>query len=209
MAWLETEKSGRFKVCFRYGGRKYKKALKTSDPDDANALVGRLEENLRLLERGRLELPHGANLAVFLLSDGKLSAKPKPARAFTLAELQTLYVGAQAASLERNTLDTVETHLKHLKGTLGRASQSGALPPRTCRPTSTAARKMSAGEESPSALRPSRRKSPPSPPSGPGRSSGSSSPPRSRARAPPTPRPARSPRSRPGRRSSGRCRGAA
>jgi integrase len=127
MAWLETEKSGRFKVCFRYGGRKYKKALKTSDPDDANALVGRLEENLRLLERGRLELPHGANLAVFLLSDGKLSAKPKPARAFTLAELQTLYVGAQAASLERNTLDTVETHLKHLQGTLGARFAVGGL----------------------------------------------------------------------------------
>jgi hypothetical protein len=119
MAWLETEKSGRFKVCFRHGGQKFKKALKTSDPGDANALVGRLEENLRLLERGRLELPHGADLAVFLLPDGKLSAKPKTARVFTLTELQALYVKAQAAFLEQNTLDTVETHLKHLKGILG------------------------------------------------------------------------------------------
>src|SRR5207249_55050 len=69
----------------------------------------------------------GADLAVFLLSDGKLSAKPKPARVFTLTELQALYAGAQAASLEQNTLDTVETHLKHLKGTLGARFAVGGL----------------------------------------------------------------------------------
>lgn len=128
MAWLETEKSGRFKVCFRYGGQRYKKALRTDDPDDAHALLGRLEENLRLLERGRLELPAGADLAVFLLSDGKLSARPRPpSRLLTLAELEALYLAAQRTSLEENTLDTVETHLKHLKRTLGSAFPLRAL----------------------------------------------------------------------------------
>lgn len=70
MAWLE-ERGGRFRVCFRYGGRKYRHELKTGSEQEANALVGRVDENLILLERRKIEAPADGNFALFLLSDGK------------------------------------------------------------------------------------------------------------------------------------------
>ena len=80
MAWLEQHPtSGRFKICFRWGDQKLKKTVKTTSRKDAEALLLRFEENLALLERGRLELPQGADVATFLLSDGKLTSRPGPA----------------------------------------------------------------------------------------------------------------------------------
>ena len=78
MAWLEQHPtSRRFKVCFRWGGRQYKKTVKTTDPEEADAIRVRLEENIALMERGRLEAPPDADLATFLLSDGKLTQRPR------------------------------------------------------------------------------------------------------------------------------------
>ena len=91
MAWLEEHPtSGRFKICFRWGGRKLKKTVKTTSRKDAEALL-RLEENISLLERGRIELPPGADIGTFLLSDGKVAQKPKAETApkpITLGGLQ-------------------------------------------------------------------------------------------------------------------------
>ena len=51
MAWLEEHPtSGHFKICFRWGGRKLKKTVKTTSRKDADAALARFEENLRLLE---------------------------------------------------------------------------------------------------------------------------------------------------------------
>jgi hypothetical protein len=96
MAWLETHpKSGRFKICFRWAGRKLKKTVKTTDRSDAETALARFKENLDLLERGRLELPAGADVGTFLLSDGKLNGQPSAphfARPLTLAELGDAYI---------------------------------------------------------------------------------------------------------------------
>src|SRR2546423_10071620 len=72
MASLEF-RSNRYRLGFRFGGKKYQHPLKTSNQREAEGCLGRLEENLRLLERGRLELPPDADLADFLLSDGKVN----------------------------------------------------------------------------------------------------------------------------------------
>jgi hypothetical protein len=98
MAWLEQHPtSGHFKICFRWDGRKLKKTVKTNNRKVAEASLSRFNENLGLLERGRLELPDGADVGTFLLSDGKLGghpSAPKPPQFQALGEPRTLIVGS-------------------------------------------------------------------------------------------------------------------
>ena len=74
MAWIE-QRGKRFRLAFRYGDEKFSVNLKSADRKDAEGCRVRLEENLRLVERGRLTVPTGADLGLFLLSDGKLERK--------------------------------------------------------------------------------------------------------------------------------------
>ena len=56
-AWLEQKPNGRFHVAFRFAGQKLKKSLRTADSEAAHARLHRLEENIRLVESGRLAIP--------------------------------------------------------------------------------------------------------------------------------------------------------
>lgn len=76
MAWLER-RGKRFRVVFRFQDQRFLAVLKATDAKEAEACRGRVEENLRLVERGRLTVPDGADLGLFLLSDGK---REQPAR---------------------------------------------------------------------------------------------------------------------------------
>ena len=67
MAWLELEVSGQYHVAFRQ--RKFKRSLRTANQSDAEGACVRMEQSLRLVERGRLDLPANADIATFLLSD--------------------------------------------------------------------------------------------------------------------------------------------
>jgi integrase len=118
MASLE-ERSGRFRLIFRHGSRKFQHALETRDRREAEACLARLEENVRLLERGRLVPPPGADLPVFLLSDGKLASRPEVGPVLTLADLFDRYRSTQQGALEDSTLATIGTHMGHLTATLG------------------------------------------------------------------------------------------
>jgi integrase len=127
MASLE-QRGGRFRVVFRFGGRKFQHPLKTDQEGETLSCLGRLEENLRLLERGRLVLPPGADLPTFLLSDGKLAHKPVLAEVFTFQALSDRYLQAHAnGAMEANLLATVAMHLRHLLQTLGGAFAMQAL----------------------------------------------------------------------------------
>ncbi|MEM9352886.1 MAG: site-specific integrase [Planctomycetota bacterium] len=123
MPWLEKTPQGRYHVGFRFGGLKYKKALRTRDERTANARVQRLDENLRLLEGGLLTMPANADVAAFLLSDGKLDGtKPnKPKRKLrTLGKLSTAFLASiPEGALEESTINGMRTHLKHLRRVLG------------------------------------------------------------------------------------------
>lgn len=120
MASLER-RADRFRVVFRYAGRKFQHPLGTGEEREALSCLHRLEENLRLLERGRLELPPDADLALFLLSDGKMSGPPQPAQApLTLEELAKKYAEVHSnGALEANSLETIAMHLRHFRRTLG------------------------------------------------------------------------------------------
>ena len=123
MASLEfDEASGRYRIRFRYGGRPYKRSIKTVDEAEAAGVVARVEETIRLLERGRLEMPADADPAIFIMSDGKQVKKATSERANTLEELLATYQksippGAKAET----TINTEGLHIAHLLGHLKKA----------------------------------------------------------------------------------------
>ena len=121
MAWLELEPSGVYHLAFRYDDQKYKKSLRTKNKNDADARLHRVEENIRLIESGRLTVPDDVDLCGFLLSDGQLNGKPKkqsPIR--TLGQLCEAFLETVAnGSLEENTLAGMRIHTRHLRRILG------------------------------------------------------------------------------------------
>ncbi len=124
MAWLEKHPtSGHFKICFRWAGRKLKKTVKTNDLTKAQDALARFKETLDLVERGRLDLPADADIASFLLSDGKLNGKPSDTampKVLTLQALRDRYIEVHSnGAMEENSLATVCMHLRHITATLG------------------------------------------------------------------------------------------
>ncbi len=123
MAWLEQHPtSGRFKICFRWGSKKRKKSLATNLRNEAEAALHRFQENLDLVERGRLDFPPDADIGTFLLSDGKLTESPKSKAqmaATTFSDLRDGYLEVHAnGALEKSSLATIQMHLRHLEATL-------------------------------------------------------------------------------------------
>ena len=85
-------------------------------------MVARVEETIRLLERGRLHMPADADPGVFIMSDGKQAKKAVSERADTLEELLATYqksipTGAKAET----TICTEGLHIAHLLGHLKKA----------------------------------------------------------------------------------------
>ena len=115
------ERRGRlFRVAFRLGENKFHVSLKTIDAKEAEACLVRVEENLRLVERGRLEIPVDADVGIFLLSDGKLKKPPEFQKSPTLGGLFDLYRETFTRGVkESNTEKTERVHLKHLERILG------------------------------------------------------------------------------------------
>jgi hypothetical protein len=123
MPWLEQRPNGQDHVSFRFRGRKLKKSLRTKDVRTAEARLHQLEENIRLLEKGRIELPDDADIVEFLLSDGKLDGKRRANH-----NLRTLRQFAEAfmdsipeGSLKVSTLKGMRIHLDHLYRGIGRS----------------------------------------------------------------------------------------
>ncbi len=105
---------------FRYNGKTYHQTLKTESEREANALLGHVEENLILLERGKLAPPPDGNLGLFLLTDGKITDKPKVAESVTLSTFFRRYRAEfTAGAKEKSTLYTETIHLGHLERIIG------------------------------------------------------------------------------------------
>jgi integrase len=155
MASLER-RGNKFRLVFRYAGRKFQHPLRTGSEREATACLERVEENIRLLERGRLALPPDADLPTFLLSDGKLNGPPVPRARLTLADFRDRYLDAHSqGSLEAKTLQTLRTHFAHLvvsftqgfdvqalslndlQGHVNRRAKCGGIYKRTLSPVTT------------------------------------------------------------------------
>ncbi|QDT12915.1 hypothetical protein K239x_49280 [Planctomycetes bacterium K23_9] len=120
MAWLQTDPSGNFHISFRFAGRKFKRSLRTKNDSEASARLHRLEENIRLVESGRLELPDTADAPVFLLSDGKLESRRATTERVQLSVLfQRYFDGIPDDALEVTTIKGMKTHQSHLERLIG------------------------------------------------------------------------------------------
>jgi integrase len=128
MAWLDRDPSGYFHIAFRLGDRKFKRSLKVKDQVQAAAACARLEENLRFVEAGRLEIPTGGDVVTFLLSDGKLNGKPVVPQVIGLHDLFVAYErSVPIASLEPETIRIARIHMNHLERHLGKRFPIGTL----------------------------------------------------------------------------------
>ena len=121
MAWLEQKPSGNFHIGFRYRGQRFKKSLKTTSQKAAHARLIRLEENIGLVESGRLVIPDDADLVLFLLSDGQVNGKPKRRSSIrTLNHLCDAFIASlPEGSLEESTVAGMNVHIRHLKRIMG------------------------------------------------------------------------------------------
>ncbi|WP_406694629.1 hypothetical protein V5E97_26550 [Singulisphaera sp. Ch08] len=88
MAWV-GRRGRQFLIKFHHGQTSDLMALGTTDEVEAEQDLSRCRENLRLLERGRLTVPEGAELGRFLRSDGRLKNQP----AFVAAVFARLRIG--------------------------------------------------------------------------------------------------------------------
>ncbi len=124
MAWIEFKKGktkGAWRISFRLGNRRFNRSLKTDDRQEAETRQARLEENIRFVENGRLQIPDGADVAAFLLSDGKLTQKVKPKASLSLAEVfRQFFDSIPDQSLEASTLGGMQLHRRHLQRLIGK-----------------------------------------------------------------------------------------
>lgn len=127
MASLENQK-GRWRIVFRHDGTKFQKALDTEDEGEAIALKARLEENLKLLKRGRLRYEPGDDLVTLLLSDGKLNGEVKVEKRTTLGDFFKRYKTERPPNKEKNTVYTEDIHIEHLLRHLGARTAIAELP---------------------------------------------------------------------------------
>ena len=120
MAWL-TKRGKVFHLGFRYSGRIFRTSLGTTNQRIANAAVSRVDENIRLVETGRLAIPTDTReLATYLLSDGKLREKPVLPNVVSLSEVFDAYrIAMSDGSMETNSLATIKIHANHLQRILG------------------------------------------------------------------------------------------
>jgi len=65
MAWIQADPSGNYHISLRFGGRKYKRSLKTKHQKQAQHKQLRLEDTIALIESGRIELPQNCDLSTF------------------------------------------------------------------------------------------------------------------------------------------------
>jgi integrase len=114
MAWLEQKKSGTFHLIFRLGDEKFRRSLKTKCSREASARHLRVEENLRLVDAGRLQIPDNADLVTFLLSDGKLNQQARAPKRTRIGKLYQQYIdNLPEDSMEDNSLYTASIHMQH------------------------------------------------------------------------------------------------
>lgn len=121
MASIKADKaSGNFRIHFRCQGRQFQRSLKTTSVREARGALGRVEETIRLIERGRLTIPDSADPAEFILSDGRISEPVSKAKKIRFGELVTAYqTSLPKGAKEQTTLDSEELHFQHLKKHLG------------------------------------------------------------------------------------------
>jgi len=120
MATLE-KRSGKYRVIFYFGLQRFARSLKTNSHREALGSLARLDDNLRRVELGLLTPPDNVDLASFLLSDGRVEAKPSAPAIRTLRQLFDNYFDAiPGGAMEESTRRGMRIHIQHLYRILGK-----------------------------------------------------------------------------------------
>ena len=120
MASLQKFPSGTFHITIPFGGKRYKRSLKTKDRKTALAIQARVEDTTKLVERGRIEIPTSADIPTFLLSDGNVSRQLEAPKEVKLNKLFKSYFDSiPEGSLDLGTIRMMKTHSRHLTKHLG------------------------------------------------------------------------------------------
>jgi hypothetical protein len=120
VASIHRDPSGNFHLHFRFGGQRFKRSLHTKHERKALAVASHVEENIRLVNEGRLELPDDADVPTFLLSDGKLVESQKVAKNIKLGSLFDRFRELTPdGAFEATNLRTFRGHMKHFTQSLG------------------------------------------------------------------------------------------
>ena len=115
MATLKQHESGIYRVRFWFGGKQYFRSLET---DSEKAAIGRLatiEETIGLIKTGRLTIPEDVeDIGAWIVSGGKVAAKPKVKEIHTLKDVVSDYFAAiPTGAKSPNSIATEKTHLNH------------------------------------------------------------------------------------------------
>ena len=112
----EDKRTGRYLILFRFGGQQFQRSLKTTSRREAADARARVDETIRLIERGRLEMPDDADPATFILSDGKQARTAETRQRRSLSALFEAYEdGRVEHAKEQTTIVTERIHLGHLR----------------------------------------------------------------------------------------------
>jgi integrase len=132
MASLEKRYDGRCRIVFCWQGERRYHSLGKLPKREALSCLDRLEESLRFVERGLLEMPPGTDLGRFLVSGGKFKAQPAPEPQFTLADLLNRYQAEQLEGVkEPSTRSTESIHIAHLLRIIGSKTDVRAITTET------------------------------------------------------------------------------
>jgi hypothetical protein len=115
MASLEKRYDGRFRIVFCWQGERRYHSLGKTPEREARSCLDRLEESLRFVDRGLLEVPVDADLGPYLVSGGKLNGKPTLKAPLSLGELLKRYHAEHPDNVkESSTRSTESIHIAHL-----------------------------------------------------------------------------------------------
>mgnify|MGYP003390237633 CR=1 FL=1 len=116
----QVGKNARFLALFRFNGRQYQRALKTTQRKEALAQIARIEDIITLVERGRLAIPADVDPADFIVSDGRLTKPRMTSELVRLKEMFDAYrTGLPDGAKETQTISGEDIHIKHLTRHLG------------------------------------------------------------------------------------------
>jgi integrase len=115
MASLGKRYDGRYRIVFCWQGERRYHSLGKMPEREARSCVDRLEESLRFVDRGPLEVPADADLGRFLVSGGKLNGKPVVRAPLNVGELLKRYRSEHPDGVkESSTRPTESIHIAHL-----------------------------------------------------------------------------------------------